>query len=65
MKSRRTLSAETALEMVKLRDASRAYARFHDRCFWSYDARMKIDKHDISWVADQLKKNGGCTTYSQ
>jgi hypothetical protein len=57
-KSKRKLPPETAREMVRIREARRAYSRFHSLCFWSYDPDYLITKQDISWVVEQLKKNG-------
>jgi len=58
LKSRRTLSPEAARAMVKVREARRAYARFHAQCFWSYKKDLVISAADIPWVADQLMKHG-------
>lgn len=57
-RSRRTLSSLTAREMVKVREARRAFKKFHTSCFWSYSPDLKITKADIAWVAEQLMKNG-------
>lgn len=45
--------------MVKIREAGRAYRKFHARCFWSYKPDLKISSKDVAWVAEQLMKNGG------
>lgn len=58
-KSRRVLDPETAQEMVKVREARRAYRRFHSECFWSFDPDYTIGPADIAWAADQLRKHGG------
>jgi len=58
-KSRRTLDSETARNMVRLREARRAFRRFYARCFWSYDPDYVLTLDDIEWVAKQLMKNGG------
>lgn len=58
-KSRRTLDSETARDMVRLREAKRAFRRFYARCFWSYDPDYVLTLDDIEWVAKQLMKNGG------
>lgn len=58
-KSRRTLDSETARNMVRLREAKRAYQRFHATCFWSYDPDYTLTLDDVKWVAKQLMKNGG------
>ncbi|MCX7978770.1 MAG: hypothetical protein N2578_07175 [Bdellovibrionaceae bacterium] len=57
-KSRRTLTSEQASAMVKVREARRAYRRFHSQCFWSYDPNYIITSKDVQWVAEQLMKNG-------
>jgi hypothetical protein len=57
--SRRTLDAETARAMVRLRVAKRAYRKFYARCFWSFDPDLKIKAGDVPWVAEQLMKQGG------
>lgn len=56
--SRRTLDADTAREMVRIREARRAYRRFHARCFWSYAPDLEIGRDDVEWVARTLIKNG-------
>jgi hypothetical protein len=58
-KSRRLLSSEAARAMVRVREARRAYRRFHTECFWSFDPEYQIGKTDVAWVADQLRKHGG------
>ena len=62
-RSRRTLSSEDARQMVKVREARRAFKRFRTRCFWSYDPDSRITKSDISWVAEQLMKNGNAEAW--
>ena len=58
-KSRRSLDSETARAMVKVREARRAYRRFHTRCFWSYDLGFVVGPEDVAWVVEQLRKHGG------
>lgn len=58
-KSRRVLAPETARGMVRLRDARRAFRRFHAECFWSCDPDYRIRPVDVAWVASQLRKHGG------
>lgn len=58
-KSRRALAAETARGMVRVREARRAYRRFHARCFWSFNPGYHIGPSDVAWVARQLRKHGG------
>lgn len=58
-KSKRSLDAQTAQRMVRVREARKAYKRFHARCFWSYDPDYVITEKDVSWIVDQLTKHGG------
>ncbi len=58
-KSRRTLDPEAARAMVKVREARRAYRRFHSQCFWSYDPEYVVGPRDVGWVAEQLRRHGG------
>lgn len=45
--------------MVRVREARRAYRRFHAECFWSFDPNYVIGSSDIPWVVAQLRKHGG------
>ena len=56
--SRRRLEPEVAKDMVRLREAKRAYKRYHSQCFWSFDPEYKIRFEDIHWVGTQLMKTG-------
>lgn len=56
--SRRTLDADTARAMVRVREAGRAYRRYHAACFWSYDPELEIGVGDVEWVARTLMKHG-------
>ncbi|MCU0665133.1 MAG: hypothetical protein MUC50_22760 [Myxococcota bacterium] len=58
-KSRRNLDCATAREMVRVREARRAFARFYSRCFWSCDPGYRVTAADLSWVAEQLMRHGG------
>lgn len=57
-KSRRTLDADTARAMVRVREARRAFRRFRSTCFWSYRPDLVIGADDVPWVAEQLRKYG-------
>ena len=57
-KSRRTLDADTARNMVRVREARRAYRRFRASCFWSYRPDLTIGMDDVDWVAETLMRNG-------
>jgi hypothetical protein len=56
--SRRTLDPDTARRMVAVREARRAYRRFHAACFWSSPPDLEIGMDDVEWVARQLMKHG-------
>ena len=58
LKSRRTLDSATARDMVRVREARRAFRRFRSLCFWSFRPDLKIGLSDVPWVADQLMKHG-------
>jgi len=57
-KSKRTLDSQTARDMVRVREARRAYRRFRASCFWSYRPDLTIGLDDVAWVAETLMKNG-------
>lgn len=57
-RSRRSLDSETARDMVRVREARRAYRRFHAFCFWSYPHDLEIGLEDVPWVAEMLMKHG-------
>ncbi len=57
-KSRRKLDPETARAMVRVREARRAFRKFHATCFWSYRKDLTIGPADVGWVAETLRKNG-------
>jgi len=57
--SKRNLSEGEARTMVKIREAGRAYRKYHAKCFWSYKPDLKITAEDVAWVAEQLMKQGG------
>ena len=57
-KSRRHLDPETARAMVRVREARRAFRKFHTTCFWSYRKDLEIGPADVDWVADVLRRNG-------
>lgn len=58
LKSRRTLDSATARDMVRVREARRAFRRFHASCFWSCRRDLIIGRDDVPWVAEQLMKHG-------
>ena len=58
-RSRRRLDSETARRMVRLREARRAFRRFHARCFWSSPPDYVVTFADLPWVARRLMTYGG------
>jgi len=57
-KSKRPLDSATAKQMVMVREAKKAFNKYHAECFWSFDPDLRITKQDVSWVAEQLMKHG-------
>lgn len=57
-RSRRTLAPETARQMVRVREARRAFRRFHAMCFWSSPPALEIGADDVDWVVRLLRRNG-------
>jgi hypothetical protein len=57
-KSRRALSSDTARQMVRLREARRAFERFKTSCFWSFDPNQRLTVSDVPWIAGELRKHG-------
>lgn len=58
LRSRRRLDSDAAREMVRIREARRAYRRFHATCFWWCDPAFEITAPDIPWLVEGLRKNG-------
>ncbi len=58
-RSRRRLDPDDARDMVRVREARRAFRRFRTRCFWSYSPSLVVALKDVDWVAEQLMKHGG------
>jgi hypothetical protein len=58
LRSRRKLDPETARDMVRVREARRAFRRFRPTCFWSYRPDLEIGLDQVGWVAEQLRKHG-------
>lgn len=63
-KSRRALSPSQARAMVRVREARKAFKRYHARCFWWTDPDFRIGAEDVSWVAEQLKIHGDRDAYA-
>ena len=59
VKSRRRLSSEDARDMVRVREARRAFRKFHAQCFWYMRRDMAITLADVPEIARGLRQNGG------
>lgn len=57
-KSRRSLDSGTAKDMVRIREARKAFRHFHALCFWSSSPDLRIGLHDVDWVVESLRKYG-------
>ena len=51
--SRRRLSTESARDMVRVREAQRAFRELHAQCFWSEDPDYRVTLADVPWVAER------------
>lgn len=58
LKSKRKLPSHLAKNMVKVREARKAFKKYYHQCFWSFDPNYKIGAKDVNWVSEQLMKNG-------
>jgi hypothetical protein len=56
--SRRALRPEAARDMVRVREARRAFRRYHQRCFASHAPDLTITIAEVPWVAEQLLRFG-------
>ena len=58
-KSRRHLSGEDARNMVRVREARKAFRAFHAQCFWFMREDMEVTLSDIPEIVRGLQMNGG------
>ena len=58
-KSRRHLSSEDARDMVRVREARRAFRTFYAQCFWYMRKDMVITLEDMPEIIRGLRQNGG------
>lgn len=58
-KSRRTLSPEQSRQMLRIREARRAFRKYHAQCFWFLRPDMTITPADIPEIVRGLRQNGG------
>lgn len=56
-KSRRLLDPATARDMVRVREARRAFRRFRATCFRLSPPDLEIRIADVPWVAEQLRRH--------
>ena len=59
LKSRRHLSDEDARNMVRVREAKRAYKAFYAQCFWHLRPDLNITLNDIPEIVRGLRQHGG------
>jgi hypothetical protein len=62
-KSRRSLTPEQAREMVRIREARRAFHKFHIQCFWYMAPTIEITSADLPDIARGLRTYGGHEGY--
>lgn len=58
-RSRRTLSAEEARNMVRVRQARRLFRKYHAQCFWFMRDDMILSLADVPEIVRGLRQNGG------
>ena len=58
-KSRRTLSPADARDMVRVREARRAFREFHAQCFWYLRPDLQVSLDDVPEIVRGLRRNGG------
>jgi len=59
LKSRRRLSADDARDMVRIREAKRAFRLYRAQCFWYMPENLNITLADVPEIARGLRQNGG------
>lgn len=59
MRSRRVLSPEDARRMVRVREARRAFHKYHAQCFWFMRENLQVTLADVPEIARGLRQNGG------
>ena len=57
--SRRRLSTEDARDMVRVREARRAFRHFHAQCFWHLREDLKVTLGDLPEIVRGLRQHGG------
>ncbi len=59
LRSRRELSPEQARDMVRVREARRAFRTFHTQCFWYLRPDLVATLDDIPEIVRGLRQHGG------
>ena len=62
-KSRRSLSPLQARNMVRVREAQKAFRKYYAQCFWYMPAEMKVTLADVPEIVKGLRQNGGRRGY--
>lgn len=58
-RSRRSLTPQAAKNMVRVREARRAFHKFYAQCFWYMPEDYQITEEDVSEIVRGLRENGG------
>ena len=59
LRSRRQLSSDQARDMVRVREARRAFRNFHTQCFWYLRPDLVVKRDDIPEIVRGLRQHGG------
>ena len=59
IRSRRKLSSAQARDMVRVREARRAFHKFHTQCFWHLRPDLAVTLDDVPDVVRGLRQHGG------
>ena len=57
--SRRALSSADVRDMVRVREARRAFRAFHAQCFWFLRPDLQVSLDDVPEIVRGLRRNGG------
>ena len=58
-RSRRELSSDQARDMVRVREARRAFRTFHAQCFWHLRPDLAVTLDDVPEIVRGLRQHGG------
>ena len=59
IRSRRELSSAQARDMVRVREARRAFRALHAQCFWYLRRDLVITLDDVPEIVRGLRRHGG------